>query len=536
MEIKLPRRQYKDKGKPFIVDSGNIVVIGANGSGKSSFGREIKKQYPESTLWISGMHALFINAADDDIRDFSELDKLASFVRNRINAPKISEYERLMLRLQSEEFEAAIKYKEESKKNPALTPPETKIDIIQKIWEKMFPHCKMVRKAGVIELTSVGAEGDTYNSERMSDGEKITFYLIGAILYAPKNSILIVEEPEILLHNSIKNPLWNEIEDLRQDCTFVYLTHDIEFSISRKNARRFWLKSFDADNRIWDYEEIKNQDNIPEELFIEILGNRKPVLFIEGTYDNSIDNKLYPLIFPDYMVKPMGGCQKVIEVTKAFREVNELHTLESKGIVDRDRRTEGEIKYLNEKNIYVPNVAEVENLLLLEPVIRTVARRMMKNENRVFEEVKSNIIELFRKDIDTQVLLHTRHKVQKRLETILNIKMNCVEQLTYSINAIHKDIDVKGIYHKFKSLFFSFIKNKDYASILKVFNQKSILPQCRLCNLCGLNNKESYLNLILSILKGNDEDSEIIRNAIKESLGIIPSNEPNVGNNGNLDE
>ena len=47
----------------------------------------------------------------------------------------------------------------------------------------------------------------------------------------------------------------------------------------------------------------------------------------------------------------MGGCQKVIETTKAFGQLKDFHMLESMGIVDRDRRTEGEIRYLNEQHI-----------------------------------------------------------------------------------------------------------------------------------------------------------------------------------------
>jgi hypothetical protein len=46
-----------------------------------------------------------------------------------------------------------------------------------------------------------------------------------------------------------------------------------------------------------------------------------------------------------------------------------------------------------------------------------------------------------------------------------------------------------------------------------------MLPQSRLCPILGINNKENYLNLILSILKENMEDAELIRKAIKASLG-----------------
>ena len=152
----------------------------------------------------------------------------------------------------------------------------------------------------------------------MSDGEKLAFYLIGAVLCAPDNALLIIEEPEVLLHDSIKNPLWDEIEAMRPDCTYVYLTHDIDFAASRDNSKRLWIRSYNGDARIWDYELIENNDSFPEEVYMEILGSRKPILFIEGTDSNSIDSRLYPLIFPDYKVKPMGGCQKVIETTKAF--------------------------------------------------------------------------------------------------------------------------------------------------------------------------------------------------------------------------
>ena len=87
----------------------------------------------------------------------------------------------------------------------------------------------------------------------------------------------------------------------------------------------------------------------------------------------------------------MGGCQKVIETTKAFGQLKDFHTLDSKGIVDRDRRTQGEINYLREQHIYVPDVAEVENLLMIEDVIKTVAKRLMKDPDDVFKQVKEKI-------------------------------------------------------------------------------------------------------------------------------------------------
>lgn len=518
MELTLPTKF--NASQPVTLETRVLVVIGANGAGKSSFGRDLLDRYPAITKKISGMHSLFITNKEENIpAEGNELARLQSMIAERIFMPRLSEYEKLILRLQSEEYEAAVNYKEASKQHANLIPPVTKIDQIQAIWEKMFPHNRLVRKSGFIELASTNRDSDSYTAGRMSDGEKIVFYLIGAILCAPPNTLLIIEEPEILLHDSIKSLLWDEIEAMRPDCTYVYLTHDIDFATSRPESKRIWVRSYDADARIWDYELIENDESFPEELYMEILGSRKPILFIEGTDSNSIDSKLYPLIFPDYMVKPMGGCQKVIETTKAFSQLKDFHNLDSKGIVDRDRRTQGEIDYLREEHIFVPGVAEVENLLMLEPIIKTVAIRLMKDPEQVFSQVKENVIRLFVKDLEGQVILHAKHRVRKKLETTVDRKINTVEDLTEHVESIRENVHVQEIYNGIKDKFIQYAGTGNYKSILRVYNQKGMLPQSRLCYICGISNKESYLNLILSILKENKEDAEIIRTAIKDSLG-----------------
>ena len=132
-------------------------------------------------------------------------------IKERLFMPRISEYEKLILQLQSEEFEAAVNFKEACKTNNEVDPPITKIDIIQAIWEKMFPHNRLIRKSGFIELVSTGRDSNSYTAGRMSDSEKLVFYLIGAALCACPNALLVIEEPETLLHNSIKNQLWDEL-------------------------------------------------------------------------------------------------------------------------------------------------------------------------------------------------------------------------------------------------------------------------------------------------------------------------------------
>lgn len=517
MEIQLPLNINKEEP---VISANSLVVIGTNGAGKSSFGRALLTRYADRALKISGLHALFITGQPDEHTPSDEWMQLQMLIKERLLLPRITEYEKMILRLQREEFEAAVNYKEACKLNAGLEPPATKIDVIQQIWEQMFPHNRLVRKSGFIELTSAERSCNSYTAGRMSDSEKLVFYLIAAGLYAPANALLVIEEPETLLHSSIKNLLWDKIEELRPDCTFVYLTHDIDFALARRSSKRLWIRSYDADHQIWDYELIENNKSLPEELYMEVLGSRKPILFIEGTDNNSIDNRLYSLVFPDYMVKPMGGCQKVIETTKAFGQLKDFHMLESLGIVDRDRRTEGEIRYLNEQHIFVPSVAEVENLLMLEDVIKSVAGRLMKNPDEIFRQVKENVIRLFEKDLEDQVILHAKHQVKKKLEMALNCKIHSFEQLNDQVEEIHERIRVEDIYSQIKTSFQMYIETADYNNILRVYNQKGMLPQSRVCQLCGISTKEHYLDFVLSILRENKAEADVIRHAIKASLGM----------------
>ncbi|MDR1402204.1 MAG: DUF4435 domain-containing protein [Tannerellaceae bacterium] len=516
MELILPKRL--NTNIPVTLDAKGVVVIGANGAGKSSFGKDLMERYGEQAEYISGMHALFLNTQNDVWIETNEINHLQELLVKRVFTPRLSACEKLILQLQNEEFDTAVNYKEACKTHPGLRPPVTKIDRIQTVWERMFPLNRLVRKSGFIEITSASRKGEAYTPERMSDGEKIVFYLIGAILCSRPDALLIIEEPEVMLHDSIKNVLWDEIEAMRPDCTFIYLTHDIQFATSRREGICLWIRSYDGDNHIWDYVLIEDNDNFPEELYIELLGSRKPILFVEGTSTNSIDNRLYPLVFPDYLVKPVGGCQKVIETTKAFRQLNDFHLLDSMGIIDRDRRTQGEIEYLHEQRIFVPDVAEVENLLMLESIIKIVARRLMKDPESVFGEVKENVIKLFEKDLENQVILHALYRVRKKLETAVDRKIGTIEELAEHVDGLRETIHVHDIYSGIKDKFIRYAETKNYEKILLVYNQKGMLPQSHLCKICGISNKESYLNLILSILKEGKPDAEMIRTAIKESL------------------
>lgn len=517
MEIILPRK-FGDSRELKLKDTTNLVIVGANGAGKSLFGNEIERLYSDKTFKISALNTVCSISCERPAGKNSVGAEYSKMFGEETHVKVNTEFEQLFALLQREEMQNLIKYKEDISRGKSAVLPQSKLDKTQAVWERIFPHSKIVRKCERLEIIPDSSK-NSYNAMEMSHGEKVVFYLIASSLVARPNSIIIVDEPEMHLHPSMTNSLWDDIEAERSDCTFIYLTHDLNFAVSR-TGKRIWIKRYDADTNSFDYEFIENTDNLPEEIFLELLGARKPVLFIEGDAVSSIDSKLYPLVFTEYTVKPLGSCSKVIEVTKAFSEMKGFHMLESRGIVDRDRRTTHEVEYLRAKNVYVPDVAEVENILMLEPIVRTVARRTGNNEDEVFGTVRRSIIKFFRNDMEQQALIHTRHRVRNGIEFRIDTRVFTIEEFANHIANLTEEIDPYITYNKLMDKFKRYVSDGNYQAVLKFFNQKAMITQSRVGQLCGFTSTEKYINYVISLLRENKKDAEIIRNAVRECFSL----------------
>jgi len=75
-------------------------------------------------------------------------------------------------------------------------------------------------------------------------------------------------------------------------------------------------------------------NEIPELLLLELLGSRQNILFCEGV-PGSLNERIYSILFPDYVIKPVGGCPSVISFTKAFNIIPNI-TTKAVGIIDSD--------------------------------------------------------------------------------------------------------------------------------------------------------------------------------------------------------
>ncbi|QUS62497.1 DUF4435 domain-containing protein [Synechocystis sp. PCC 7338] len=530
MKINLPAKKGTPNTDPE-VEFEQLVVVGANGAGKTRFGSRIEQLYPSKTHRISAQKSLtFPSYISPTSRNRAELSfkygkyfdhftnetqyysqKINSRWSGNFNTSLLNDFDKLLVLLHTEEYEDSLSYKE-----GRIGKPTTKLDRVQNIWETVLPHRKLHKTAGVIETYPTGDIGGKYNASEMSDGERVIFYLIGEVICAAPESIIIIDEPEMHIHKSLIKTLFDLIEIERPDCPIIYLTHEIDFAFTRHNALKIWAKSYE--NSVWDYEILDETTPIPEQLYLEILGSRKPILFLEGD-NSSIDYELYNHVYNDKTIKPIGSCDKVIQIVKAFREQQDFHHIESFGIIDRDRRQEGDLVNLNSRGIWVLDVAEAENLLLIEPIVKSIANHMGKDADDVFNQVKQNIISFFTGQLDSQVLIHFKEVLRREYLTLTNFSSTTIGDVITEIDTSFSSINMQAVYDSIQANFQDILTGQDYNSILRVFNLKNaLIPNSKICELTGLRNKTEYKNATLTLLKRNNLISENIKVGIDEKI------------------
>lgn len=520
MELRLPPRNDGRQAQTISLSPAmSFVIIGANGAGKTRFTDAIIQSLGEKAFSLSALDALYNRKSSDDNLP-SSLRRVLSpaiLAQAEKSTPAPTLIDMLLQQLMHDELVNLIGYKLAIADGRKTELRPTRLDRVISLWQEVFPGNRVLTESGKI-LFARDIDTNAYSAVHLSAGEKAVLYYAGAVLYAPAGAIIFVDSPEMFLHPTLTASLWNRLEAMRSDCTFCYTTHDTEFTASRDSAPAIWVRDCDSQKDAWNYEVLPPESKISSELYLTLVGTRKPVLFIEGDCQHSIDAKLYPLIFPDYTVRSLGSCNKVIESTRTFNDLSSFHKMDSFGIVDRDRRDDAEVAYLRRKKIMVPNVAEIENMLLIEEIVRTMAEVAGKDPDRVFFKVKRAILSLFKADLNQQALLHTRHRVKRTFEYRVDARCENVGMLEEHLSDLLKEVNPTAVYDEFCRQFHKYEQAGDYESILRVFNQKSILISCNVAQLCGLQSRDKYIEALINILRHNTPHAERIRAAVRKCL------------------
>jgi len=383
-------------------------------------------------------------------------------------------------------------------------PPESKLDIIKRVWEEIIPHRELLFKNGEI-TTRVRGSQRSYKAAEMSDGERVIFYLIGQALLAPIDGMIVIDEPELHLHESIQSALWNMIESERPDCLFVYLTHDIDFAASRTTAAKICVRGFDGD--LWDWYLVPEDSGIPEDILLEILGSRKPTIFVEGDR-GSTDYFVYEKLYPDFTIVPVGGCENVIHSTCSFEALGQLHRLSAHGLVDRDARDDDEIKYLNSRGVHVLDFSEAENLFLTKDVLRIVAEKLHINDfEALFNTIKGEVLDELKNGEEILISSITASKVERSLKNF-DAKARGESELQDALSELVGRIDVPALYQSTKTAVGKILAEGDYDGALKIFNNKGLIP--RISRVFDYRDLSGFIERLMS-----DKDGERLLTAMR---------------------
>lgn len=484
--------------------NGNLALIGANGSGKSTFARFLKESIPaDNIIILAAQHTLNYEGRNnislfgneiDDVHDFQKKDKMP----NNYGFEKL--YSSDMEKLISALYSQYAQFTDMSFRNNSYCKNPYIIEIIN-LWNEIIKERKLNFKN--YKLYASGKNIADYDFNNLSDGEKSIFYYISHVILAPQNSYIIIDEPENHLNLSFCIDLWDKLEKIRDDCQFVYLTHNLDFIVTRVNITILWNKSFKPPYD-WDFVELPKNDILPEELVMEIVGSRKNIIFCEGGRD-SLDYKIYSILFQNLNIVPVGGHNEVIESVKAFNNSNDFLT-KSMGIIDGDYHLPEQIKKWKSLGIFTLPTNEIENILCDEYIICKAIKYFCSDEKSL-EKYYSSFWKKMNEHKFSIATTYVKECINNSFkENFLSSKK--IEGLEKELKNLADVTKLKRIYDDVIKRIDTYINDKNYECAIKIMNLKGIITR-GICNSCIVND---YEKRIVGLIKNDAKIQQYIKN------------------------
>jgi hypothetical protein len=520
------------QGNPSITEvehDGVVVIVGANGSGKSRLGAWLESPQNITTPNTPGhMHAKRAHrisahrvlnmpakanrrAPEDARREFSfgsDSPGRPTRVHGDPIVGQMNDFHLLVDRLFAEESAAAFQYMaqgRETKGNPG-SPKETVLEKVKAIWDSIFIERELVLGDHTINVRLKGAR-DVYPASQMSDGERVGFYLIGEVLLADLH-LVVIDEPELHVHESIQSALWDAIETARPECAFAYITHDLTFAASRVKAPKIVLYDYDP-TRIeerWTWNLVPSDTGLPEDVVLRIAGSRRPTVFTEGIR-GSLDEEVFEAIYPHCYIVPSENADAVVHSVGAFTAHNALHRYEVFGLIDRDDRDHPEIQWLADNRVHAIPVAGVENLLLITEALEAVADNLRLTGNdrmNLLDEAKKRAISLLRECRDKTIALRAQHAIERRLSKI-PWEGTDKQDLLNAVWKAQADADPEARFNEAVAAIDHALNaastDEAYERTLIVFRNKGLIAV--VAQVFGIT-KDVYLRILLAMLRDHD--------------------------------
>jgi ABC-type cobalamin/Fe3+-siderophores transport system ATPase subunit len=371
------------------------VLLGANGSGKSSTLKEIRDYGKanfkgEAVIYVEGGRAIRLPASFKlsmgNFHDYDSPEKIESNHRTKKPGDLSNRISDALMLLDLKTQEAKDRHSDDvhswSQKGQDGSVPVREVlpfERLSQLFSNVFPKIKL--DFNPKDKTMVCTKGEkAYSITNLSDGEKQVFSIITDIaLLAESHSLILVDEPELNLNPLLAVRLWESIENDLPESTFIYTTHDVGFAM-RGNVQNIYVLSDDA----LKVTEINNISEIDPEVLRNLLGSIPAILstnralITEGN-QNSFDSLFYKWVIGtnDTVIVPMGSGGDVVAVsnrTGVWKAV--APSVKLTGIIDRDFKSDEALNALATSSTVILNYHEAESYLCIPEVVKTVTEKI----------------------------------------------------------------------------------------------------------------------------------------------------------------
>jgi energy-coupling factor transporter ATP-binding protein EcfA2 len=475
-----------------LMPGSSTFFVGANGSGKTRLAAQAEVHWGVQAHRISAHRSLSLNPGiakiserkartglrfgSEDLQSGEELS-YRQFRRwsRRAETSLLNDFDFLIQSMFADQSNVALRTHNAVHAGTLDKPELTHFQRLTAIWDRVLSHRSLLVTGDDIGATADGQS--PYSASEMSDGERAVFYMLGQVLVAEPDSVLIFDEPELHVHRAILSRLWDEIEAARPDCAFLVITHDLEFAASRL-GQKYVIRRYQTPAQ-WEIEKVPEGTGFSEEVATLILGSRKPILFVEGT-GSSLDLAIYRGCYPDWTVLPRGSCENVIHAVATMRHNASLTRVTCAGIVDADDYSDEDKNLLAEFGVATLPVSEIENLFLLPSVTMAI----LEEENFQGEELQARLRSLAREvltevsragSIDEAVLRYCRRRIDRTLKKIDLGDAKTPADLARTYAERTSALEIVAVAKEAHSRIEVAVKNSDLPTLLANFDNKALL-------------------------------------------------------------
>ena len=486
-------KNIKELLKFLTIPQKSIILIGGNGSGKSSLADYLKDNILGNIVIFPAYKNLFFSMDTYETTHFNSIDiqNTQSSLRTKRSSNNEKILKESIIAIINEHLKTLQKNHEEK-----LNDSETIFDKFQKLYRKIIPEIEIGIDTDK-RIIFPRKNNQDYTFNLMSEGEKVVILYIIEVLLAKESSYIIIDEPESHLNLAIVNKLWDMLIEERKDCHFIFISHHIDFITSRNNSELVWCKSFNYPDE-WKLEKISNIDNLPTELTVQLIGTKKPVILCEGDKSNSLDYKVYSQLFiEDYSIYPVGGHLEVIRYVKGFS--NFLSPTKVYGIIDGDLIEENRIEEYKDQNIIVLPFNEVEMFLLEEEIIKNVLTYSEEKITQKIESFKNKLVEKIENNKEKIVLSKIKKEIDLSFKEKNIANFNSLNDLKEDYKNIFDLELVDKKYSKYMDELKSILAQKNYMELLKWCSLKKEISK-------GLANQEldsDYVEKAINMISRN---------------------------------